>query len=257
MARKQSWNAVKLTAELSASDAAIDPLLDAAGITTIKINGEDVPASKAPLQERINAYAAVAKAGVKDKDDVDLATLNTQITAQLEKSDAALAVAQANVASLTQEKSVLTTNLSVSQANVSRLTAENAQIADLKDNAIKLAGQMTAERNGLNSEISRQALKFNCLTDLKDKEGKLLPSTASAVEREAAADLIPAKDKLVALGAVCTNALQRLGVPSGQAPAQAPAGTTGTVAKMSHAEFHKLDAKAQTAFINSPHEFTD
>jgi len=257
MARKQSWNAAKQTAELSASDAVIDPLLEAAGITTIKINGEDIPASKAPLQERINAYAAVAKAGVAEKGDVDQATLINQITAQLEKSEDALAVAQANVGSLTQEKSILTNNLSVSQANVSRLTAEVAQITDLRDNANKLASTVTAERNGLNSEISRIALSFGCLTDLKDEKGNLLTSKATAAEREAAADLLPGKDKLKSLGGACTSALQRLGVPAGTSPAQPPTGSATQAPKISRGEFNKLEAKAQTAFFDAKGTFTD
>lgn len=257
MARKQSFNAPKLTAELSDADDKINPLLDAAGITTIKIKGEDVPAAQTRLPDRIQAYADVAKAGAKSEDDVNLATLCGQVTAQLEKSEAALAVAQANIASLTQDKSKLTSDLSVAQASVSKLTAEVAQEANLKDNATKLAGTVAAEKNGINSEISRLALSFNCLTDLRDKDGNLLSSKATPVEREQAADLIPPKDKLVSLGAICTNALQRLGVPSGNTPAQAPAGATGSKAKLSHAEFHKLDAKAQTAFLAAPHEFTD
>src|ERR1039458_2503273 len=196
MSRPTSFNAPKLTAELSDADDKINPLLEAAGITTIKIKGEDIAASKARLPDRIAAYADVVKAGAKSEEDVNLATLCGQVTAQLEKSESALAVAQANVANLTQQNSTLTANLSISQANVSKLTAEVAQVTDLKENALKLAGSVTSEKNGLNSEISRIALNLGCVTDLRDKDGNLLTSKATDKEREAAADLIPGKEKL-------------------------------------------------------------
>ncbi len=241
MARKQSWNAPKLNAELSAADEAINPLLESANISTIKLNGVDEPAGKAPLSDRIQAYAAVVKAGVVDKDDVDLATLNTQITAQLEKSEAALAVAQSSLASITQEKSTLTTELSTAKANVSKLTAENAQLVELRSAATKQAGQAVSERNALNSEISRQALIFGCLTDLKDVDGKLLASTATAIEREAAADLIPAADKLKSISGAVNLAVSRLGVSTKEIPS-APAGNANAKAETKLTGLERADA---------------
>ena len=229
MARKQSWNAPKLTAELSAADEAINPLLTAANITSIKIDGADKPASDVPLDARINAYASVMKAGAKSNDDVELATLNGQITAQLEKSESALAVAKASLGTITQEKSTLETNLSVAQANVTRLTAENAQLTELRNSAAAEAGRVAGQLNAVNAEVSRQALTFNCLSDLRDEKGGLLPSTATAAEKQAAAERIPVADKFKAIGGAVNAAVQRTQVSLADLPS-AGAGTA-TAAK--------------------------
>ena len=230
MARKQSWNPGKLNAELSAADDVINPLLDGAKITSIK----DKPASEAALPDRIKAYADVAKAGATGADSVELATLNGQITTQLEKSESARAIAESGVATLTQEKSTLTADLSTARASVVTLTASNAELGNrnkvLTDNLEVSAGKI----NSLNRTLSQFCLRADCLS-LTDENGKAFGKDATEEQKLSAADKIPAADKLTALFGAVNSAVAKTGVSFAALPSAVPGGTQASAPKFKNA----------------------
>jgi chromosome segregation ATPase len=220
MARKQSWNPGKLNAELSASDEAINPLLASANIASIKVNGADVPASEAPLQDRIKALGDVTKAGAKSADAVELATLNGQITAQLEKAESELAVAKSSVATLTQEKSTLSAELSTATASVSKLTADNAELGNRNTTLAKELETSAGKINSTNAEISKQCIAVNCLT-LTDGEGKPLAKDATEAQKIEAANKVPVAEKITALMGAIHSSAASIGVDLKKVPAVA------------------------------------
>lgn len=252
MAREKSWNPGKLTAELTEADAVIDPLLEAAKITSIKVNGVDTPAAKAPIGARFKAWADVAKAGATSQDATELAVLNGQITSQLEKVTGELAVAQAAVGTLTQEKNTVTADLGVARAANEKHTADFAQL----DSQHKIVvGQLTAktgEMNAFNARISQRCLDVGCLADLKGADGKILASTASADEKLAAANLIPLNDKLTAYdGAVNAAVAKVTGVPFSQIPNGGPGNGSANIAQINVlAEYERLKATDSIAAGN-------
>jgi hypothetical protein len=259
MAKFKFYGMREADAEIKSADAAINPLLSAANITTIDVAGKKLPATsdEVPLDLKITALAATHKVSNGDEQLNQTLANNNILAVQAKDLSVQLASAETSVSVLTGEKSDLEARNKVLNDSVRTLTAENAEMKNLRATAVEEGARLTGQITGLNSEISRQALKFGCLTDLKDKEGNLLTSKATAAEREAAADLIPAKDKLMALGGAATAALQRLGVPSASTPATPPTGSATQTPKMSRADFLKLGAKEQTAFLALKGQLTD
>lgn len=218
MAKISIWNIGKANAEISAADAAINPLLESAKITTIKVDGKDLPASDAPLADKISALAAVSKPGVANQDISELVTSNDLISKQLEDATGKLAVSNSSVAKLQQDNAALTSQLQTSQSSVSNLTAANAELQNRHDASIRQVGELTKQVNGINAEVSKQCLEYGCL-DLTTEDGKLLAKDASADEKLAAANRIPIADKLKASKGATNAAMAKLGLPVGDLPA--------------------------------------
>ena len=200
--------------EIKSADAALNPLLDAAKITTISVNGKQLPATsdEVPLAAKITALAATYKEGAGDQEISEMTRNNTILAEQAKAAEARAVTAETNLATSTRETVRLNEELTTQRAAVARLTAENAEVITLRKAANTEAGRVTAEMNAVNAEVSRQALSFNCLTDLRGADGKLLPSTATEHERQTAAELIPVADKLKAIGGAVNAAVQRTGV---------------------------------------------
>ena len=213
-------------ADVEATTSVINPLLDAAKITTIEVNGKPLPATSddVPNALKVAAWAATMKEGAGDQQLSQMAANNTILAGQAQESETRAVTAETKLATVTRENVALTEKLAVQTAAVARLTAENAEVVTLRKAANEEAGRVTKESMAINSEISRAALSFNCLSDLRGADGKLLPSTASAEERQAAAELIPVADKIKAIGGAVNAAVARTGVTLAAIPA------TGTTA---------------------------
>jgi len=84
MARNKS-DIFKNTAEIFAADAPILPLLVAANISTINVDGKAVPAAEAPLNLQIAALGAVKATGSTTQDSAQLIEANGQLAAQKDK----------------------------------------------------------------------------------------------------------------------------------------------------------------------------
>ena len=231
MAKFKFFGISEADAEIKSADAAINPLLVAAKITTIEVNGKPEPATSevVPLAQKIVHLAATFKEGAGDQEISQMTRNNTILADQARAAEARAVTAETNLATVTRENVSLRTDLQTQEKAVARLTAENAEVITLRKAANTEAGRVTAESNAVNAEISRQALNFNCLSDLKGADGKLLPSTATAAERQTAAELIPVADKLKAISGAVNAAMQRTQVSLAALPA-AGAGTA-TAAK--------------------------
>lgn len=207
-----SLNFKALNAELHASDKAADPLLVAAKITSIKVDGKDVPAAEAPLDAKIAALGSLLNAGNKTEDSANLIAANGQLAAQVEDLNGKLTVSQAALAENTAKLTAATNDLTVAQASIDKLTADKAQLNSQLEAVNKEAGRLTSELQALNTEISKQALAYGVLK----VEGK------DEAERLVAAQALPAKDKLTAIDGAVTHALARVGAGNGSVPNVAP-----------------------------------
>lgn len=243
-------------AAIKAADAAIDPLLTSAKITTIEVNGKQLPATSddVPTHLKILAFASTVKDGAGDK-EVSQALANNTILADQAKSFETRAVtAETNSDTATREAVSLRAELQVQKDAVAKLTAENAEVVTLRKAANVEAGRVTEQINAVNTELSKRCLAEGCLSDLRDEKKELLPSTASPEARQAAAERIPVADKLATLcsfkdGKV-NAAMSRLGLTVGQIP-NAPAGQNVAAPKITRAQFDALSPKEQTAFFDS------
>ena len=233
MAKEYRFYAIKeANADVESTSAVINPLLDAAKITTIEVNGKPLPATsdEVPTAAKITAYAKTVKSGAGDAQMSAMSDNNTLLAAQAKTFETRAVTAETNSATVTRENVALTDRITVLEGSVQKLSAENAELITLRKAANTEAGRVTSESNAVNSEISRQALAFNCLSDLKGADGKLLPSTATSEQRQAAAELIPVADKLKAIGGAVNSAVQRTQVSLASMPA-AGATATGAPAK--------------------------
>lgn len=222
MAKEYRFYAIReANADVEATSAAINPLLDAAKITTIEVNGKPLPATsdEVPNAAKIAAYSKTVKSGVGDAQMSAMSDNNTLLATQAKTFETRAVTAETNLATVTRENVSLQTDLQTQKDAVARLTSENAEVVTLRKAANAEAGRVTSESNAVNAEISRQALSFNCLSDLKDSTGKILPSTATAEQRQAAAELIPVADKLKAIGGAVNAAVNRTQVSLSAIPA--------------------------------------
>ena len=233
MAKFKFFGISEADAEIKSADAAINPLLTAAKISTIEVNGKPVAATsdEVPLALKITNLAATFKEGAGDKEISEMTRNNTILADQAKAAEARAVTAETNAATVTRENVSLKSDLQTQKDAVARLTAENAEVTTLRKAANAEAGRVTAEMNAVNAEISKQALSFNCLADLRGADGKLLPSTASADERQAAAERIPIADKIKAIGGAVNAAVARTGVSIAALPATGTTAINGQPAK--------------------------
>ena len=232
MAKFKFFSTSAADAEIRAADAAINPLLTAAKISSINVNGKPTPATDdaVPLALKIAALAAVNQPGAGDAEMSQMLANNTLLANEATALQTKLAGAESNVSTLTQENAALKQRVTVLESSVSNLTASNAELTNLRAAAVSEAGRIGGLMAGVNGEISRLCIGANCLTDLRGADGNLLPSTATASERQAAADSIPAADKLKAYAGALNAAVQRTGVSLNALPA-AGASTSTAPAK--------------------------
>ncbi len=254
---KRSWNALTLRAELDSIEATLAPHLDKAKVLTASIDGKSVPISEAPLTDRIKSLMAVNPVGDDKQSAADLSITNADIAARLEKAESDLSVANATTGGLQAKIRDLETRATTAESTVQKMTAERAQVDLQLQSSQSEYARVSREQASDNAALSAKALSFGALSDLRDAGGNILPSTASVADKQAAADRIKFTAKLDALGGVCSSALLRLGVPSGHTPAQPPAGSGTQAPTMKREDFLKLDAKDQTAFLNSKGKLTD
>src|ERR1035437_366600 len=221
MAKFKFFGISEADAEIKSADAAINPLLTAAKISTIEVNGKPLPATsdEIPLALKISNLAATYKEGAGDKEISEMTRNNTILADQAKAAEARAVTAETNCATVTRENVKLTDRVAVLDGSVAKLSSENAEVITLRKAANAEAGRLTSESNAVNAEISRQALSFNCLSDLKGADGKLLPSTATAAEKQAAAELIPVADKIKAIGGAVNAAVARTQVSLAALPA--------------------------------------
>ena len=84
MAKFKFFGIGEADAEIKSADAAINPLLTAAKITTIEVNGKQLPATsdEVPLALKISNLAATFKEGAGDKEISEMTRNNTILADQ-------------------------------------------------------------------------------------------------------------------------------------------------------------------------------
>lgn len=224
MAKFKFFGISEADAEIRKADAAINPLLEAANIKTIEVNGKPVAATSddVPLALKIAAFSGTVKAGAADEQMSQVLANNKILADQTKAAELRAATLETSNSTLLAENGALKSRVATLEGNVSTLTAEVQNITNLRDAANARGGQVTSELNALNGKLSRACLAHGAIVDLK-KDGKILPSTASATEREEAANSIPSEQKVDLLCGAVNAAVVRIGAMASQLPS-----TTGT-----------------------------
>lgn len=210
MPKKSFWNIGKANAEITAADSAIDPALANAKITTLKVDGRDVPAHEAPLASKISALLSVAAPGVAAQDISELVVTNDQLSKQIEKvSDENTQLAAGNAA-LTQENVQTKADLVTAKASIESLTASQSELSVRHEAALNQVSASTTKFNALNTKISQACITAGCLE---------LPKDADTDEKKLeAANAIKPEDKLTAYEGAVNAAVARIGDGNGKVP---------------------------------------
>lgn len=220
-----SLNFKALNAELHASDASVDPLLVSAKITTIKVDGKDVPAHEAPLPNKIAALGALLATGDKTVDDANLIAANGQLAGQVEKLTNDLTSVQATLAATNQKLTTAEGALAVAQASVTALTAEKANLTNLLEAGNKENARLTGELAETKTALARECLAVGCLS-LAGADNKPLAADAPEAEKLSAAVKLPFTGLLTSFKGAVNAALAKTGVAFGTLPGQKPAGSS-------------------------------
>lgn len=203
-------NVTKLEAAIEAADSAINPALATAKILTLKVEGKDVPASEAPLANRIAALLAVSAPGVSEQSVANLTTTNAELAARNETISTELATSNSLLGGLRQELAEQKTKLTNAEASVSTLTAEKAQLEIQRKAAQSEYERVSKEQASLNTELSRACLAIGCL-QLTDANGAAIKQTSTEEQKLEAANRIPASEKLKAYQGGLNLAISNMG----------------------------------------------
>lgn len=217
------------------------PLMAKAGLKTIVMDGKTVSVADAPLDALILALAAVNPIDEAQQKASEMVQANADIAARLEKAESDLTVANATAGGLRNQVGALTERANTAEGTVSRLTAER-QSMDLEMRSLKSENtRITSEFLEINNGLSNFCMDVQCLTDLRDKDGKIIPTTSSATEKLAAANLIKPPERFAAARGALNLAASRIGVVISQLPA-----TNGT-----EPQNQKPELKGRERFISA------
>lgn len=221
MPRPKIWNVGKLHAESEAAHAKADTALTAAKITTIRVEGKDVPFMDAPLSDKITALAGLLATGSPTDDNAQLISTNSQIATQLEDTEARLAVAQATISGQVQQIAKLQGELTVANAGVNKLTASNATNENLTEasnrEVVRLGAQLAAQQ----TELVNHCMEANCL-DLRGDDGKPLTAEATDAQRRTAANKMAYGDLFKAYKGAVNSAMAKTGLTFANVPNAMP-----------------------------------
>lgn len=211
MAKISIFNIGKANEALDSAHAAANKGLIAAKITTLAVDGKEVPSADAPLNVKIDAVSALVNSGDKTQDVSELIASNGQIAAQVEDLTGKLSVANATAAAHAQKISNLEGELVTSKASVGSLTAELTTSKNLLQASNDLNTKLTSQANAVNAEISKHCLGINCLT-LVDADGKPLAKDATDEQKLASALNVPISEKVAAIKGAVTSAIANVGI---------------------------------------------
>lgn len=209
--------------EINAADAALASALVSAKITTVKVDGKDVPASEAPLSARINALLSVNPIGAESQSVDELLKSNNILSARAQKSDEDLKLSTDQVSQLTREKIELENKLTIATDSVNSLTAKGNELNTSLEASQTAAKAAIKAGNDTNRLVSKMAIAFACV-ELKGEDGRALSPNASAEAKQVAAEKIPVAEKLTAISGALNAAAARIGVDFNALPNMGPAG---------------------------------
>lgn len=247
----------KADSEIKAADSVIDAALTEAKINTLKVNGETVAASKAPLADKISAIIAIAKPGAATLEVSEVVASNDAISKQLDGMTAERDRLNAGNQSLTAENAALKTELSAQRASVANLTAANTELNVRHEAALHQVTATATKLSALNRQISEQCLAANCL-ELSDDNGHAIKADTTQEEKLEIADKISAGDKLKAYAGAVNAAIASTGIipsqiPNGGASASPAAPNSGLLSQYSRisnpTERARFYAEHKTAIV--------
>jgi hypothetical protein len=221
---RNSLNFKKNNAELSAADAAIAPLLTAAKISTVAVEGKDIPVADAPLDARIAALGKLISTGDKTEDSAELVKANGELAGQVEALEGKLTVANATISAQTQKIAALENGSNTASASVTKLTTDLGAANTLLEASNKEVTRLLAVISAESLELSNDCIDAKCL-DLRDGEGKPLAENATREQKIEAANKIPMKDRRIAFKGAVNSTLAKMNLPLLGAPI---AGNPGT-----------------------------
>lgn len=179
-------NFKKNHADVVAAESALAPILKAANIVTIQVDGKDVSASDAPLAAKITTLGKLIATGDKTEDSAAAIQANGELAAQLEVLEGKLTAANSTISAQTQKINDLSGKLTVATDSVNTLTNRNTELGTLlkasTDESIRLTGVVNTQK----TEMAQKCIRYQCV-DLKDAAGKDIAKDAAAeVKLEAA-----------------------------------------------------------------------
>lgn len=248
----------KANAELTSAAAALQPVLEKAGIKSASREGKVIPIEDATIAEKFNALQSAQPSGSDLQQRSELLESNEIISKRCEKAESDLAIAQTSVGTLTREKVALETDLTAARASITTLTANQADLTNRLDAAVNQYSAEFGKVKAFNTAISKLCLEAGCL-DLKALN---LKADATDAEKLAAVETLPVDEKLNAYKGAVNAAVGRLGISANSLPG-APSGganlaTTGILAKLNaitnpteRAKFFKENKAAIASAANS------
>lgn len=221
---RNSLNFKKNNAELVAADSAIAPILTAAKISVVSVEGKDVPVADAPLDARIGALGKLIATGDKTEDSAELVKANGELAAQVETAEGKLIAANATISAQTQKISVLENGSNTASASVTKLTTDLGAANVLLEASNKEVTRLLAVISSESLELSSDCIDAKCL-DLRGADGKPLAEDATREQKIEAANKIPMKDRRIAFKGAVNSTLAKMNLPLLGTPV---AGTPGT-----------------------------
>jgi len=210
-------NIGKANAEINSGHEAADAALIAAKITTLKVDGKDIPAAEAPLAVKIAAVSALISSGDKSQDVSELIASNGQIAAQVEELQGKLTVANATISASTQKISVLESELATNKASVQTLTADLTTHKNLLKASNDEASRVTGIANSQKLTLAKRCIAAGCIDFAKD---------ATEADKVAAAEKMSYDDLDKAYAGAVNAAVAKTGVSFATIPSAPATGTT-------------------------------
>lgn len=207
--------------ELEASDTAIDALLVSAKVTTINVDGKDVPAADAPLPAKISAIGKLISSGNPTEDTAELIRANGEQAALVTELEGKLTVAQSTISAQTQKIAELEGKYNTAQASVTKLTAEAGTSANLLKAATDEVTRTTGMLNAQKTALANRCIAASCLS-LTGEDGKPLAESATADEKLSAALKLSHDDLWKSYSGAVNAAVAKTGVTFSDIPAPKP-----------------------------------
>lgn len=220
----------KLEADISATEAALQPVLEKAEIKTAMRDGKVIPIADATNAEKVIALVAAQPPGTQLEERSHLIQSNGIIAARLETTQTDLALSQTSVGNLTREKATLEGQLTVAQSSVQTLTNERADLT----NRLNVSNQqVTAQQTQLREQkaaIARKCITCGCIA-LIDDNGQPLAKDATDEQKMSAAmrvsdgkEAFSFNDLLKSYSGAVNAAIAKTGAVPFDMPASPPAG---------------------------------
>lgn len=223
MAKYTFFNITKANAEIAAGHEAIDAALVAAKVSTIKVDGKEVPVGEVKLSDKIAALNALVKVGDSSQDVAELTASNGLIAGKVEGLETELATEKAKNETLSREKIAQTEKIANLENSVTTLTSQLTEKTTLLDASNKEALRVTKEKAAQESEIAQLCVATGCI-ELKDEKGAPLDAKATADQKLAAAIRNGFDNNVKAYRGAVNAAIAKTGSTPLEIPAAPPAG---------------------------------